>query len=432
MNAWSVFSGVGGFDLGLSRAGINVTLTCEFEPWRRRVLELRFPQAVHHHDVTELHGTPGAADILCGGFPCQDLSVAGKRAGLAGSRSGLFFEFARIAEELDLADRDGWVFLENVPGLLSSNGGRDFGVVLQTLADLGFAVGYRVLDSRFFGVPQRRRRVFIVGHPRADYARTVLFESEGGAGSTEPGGEARPEVAVASISGLGSGGADDNDAQAGRLIVPALTIRAGNTQDDQQTGQLVVAAPLTSGTPKTSSRSGRLQEDDVNLVAYALRRDPGGIGQGHNTNFVAFHSTQDPISSSEHTPALSKGNKQGVGSIAVAFSENQRAEVIEHEYAHQLTTGGGKPGQGYPAVRVASAVRRLTPTECERLQGFPDGWTAVDGEPTYAQAKNGSWRCKEGTPDAPRYAAMGDAVTVNVIEWIARRIYAVQYEEAAA
>ena len=109
----------------------------------------------------------------------------------------------------------------------------------------------------------------------------------------------------------------------------------------------------------------------------------------------------------------------------VSFSENQRAEVVETEYTHQLTTGGGKPGQGYPAVRTGTTVRRLTPVECERLQGFPDSWTAVDGEPVYAQAKNGSWRCKEGTPDSRRYAAMGDAVTVNTVEWIARRIAAV-------
>jgi site-specific DNA-cytosine methylase len=105
----------------------------------------------------------GPDDLLCGGFPCQDLSVAGQRAGLAGDRSGLFFEFARIID----AFRPRWVLVENVPGLLSSNGGRDFGVVLGTLADLGYGVGWRILDSRFFGVPQRRRRVFIVG-ARAD------------------------------------------------------------------------------------------------------------------------------------------------------------------------------------------------------------------------------------------------------------------------
>jgi DNA-cytosine methyltransferase len=141
------------------------------------VLRARFPGVPAFDDVSSL-GKPAwgiATDeagasvdlgrwkagtgLLCGGFPCQDLSVAGKRAGLAGDRSGLFFEFARIIESV----RPGWLLIENVPGLLSSNGGRDFGVVLGTLADLGYGVAWRIVDSRFFGVPQRRRRVFIVG-----------------------------------------------------------------------------------------------------------------------------------------------------------------------------------------------------------------------------------------------------------------------------
>lgn len=128
------------------------------------------------------------------------------------------------------------------------------------------------------------------------------------------------------------------------------------------------------------------------------------------------------------SPALGKEESGAIG-VAIdepmSFSENQRAEVLETSYTHQLTTGGGKPGQGYLAARIGMLVRRLTPRECERLQGFPDDWTAVDGLPEYAQTKNGSWRSKTGTPDSRRYSATGDAVTVNVIEWIGRRIVAV-------
>lgn len=367
MKAWSLFSGVGGFDLALQRAGVDVTLQCEIDPWRRRVLASHFDDVLQEEDVRLVEGRPGAADLLCGGFPCQDLSVAGRRAGLDGARSGLFFEFARIAEELELAARGGWIFLENVPGLLSSDGGRDFGIVLQTLADLGLAVAYRILDSRYFGVPQRRRRVFIVGHPRAECARAALFDPEGGAGSAES--LEAPEQEVASTLGGGPGGrgwCDDLDRNGG--LIAKTVGKKHRGQGDHDT--LVVAATLSSGTPPNSNQAGRRREDDVNLVA--------------------FHTTQDPIVDTI-SPALSKGTPSGMGAIGVLDGVS---------------------------------VRRLSPRECERLQGFPDDWTAVDGLPEYAQAKNGSWRCKSGTPDSKRYAAMGDAVTVNTVEWIARRIVA--------
>lgn len=163
-------------------------------------------------------------------------------------------------------------------------------------------------------------------------------------------------------------------------FVPALTSRAGNTQDDQQTGQLVVA-PLSHG----ANMAGRRREDDENLVAYSLRRDPGGTGQGHNTNYVA------------------------------SFGENMRGELLETPYARALGGGGGKPGQGYSAVREGASVRRLTPVECERLQGLPDNWTNPHGD----------------APDSRRYAGLGDAVTATVAEWIGRRIIAADQELAA-
>lgn len=219
LKVWSLFTGVGGFDRGLESAGARVVLQCEIDAWRRRVLAEHWPDVALHDDVKNVRGGPGEADILCGGFPCQDLSVAGRRAGLGGVRSGLFFEFARIAEELELAKRGGWIFLENVPGLLSSGGGRDFGIVLQTLADLGFSVGYRVLNSQFFGVPQRRRRVFIVGHSRADYARAVLLDGEGGEGRAEPSLAPGAEVAGTLGGGSGSRGWCDDLDRGGAYIV---------------------------------------------------------------------------------------------------------------------------------------------------------------------------------------------------------------------
>jgi DNA (cytosine-5)-methyltransferase 1 len=229
VNVGSLFTGVGGFDLGLERAGHNIVFQCESDAYRRRVLRRHWPDVTIYEDVRG--EITGDIDLLCGGFPCQDLSVAGKRAGLAGDRSGLFFDAARHADNL-LGD-GGWLLIENVPGLLSSNEGRDMGVVIGTLADLGFTdLSYRTLDSRYFGVPQRRRRVFILAR-RATGRRAlqVLLEPEGsgrdnptgrkaGEGSTRPSqrGPADPRrgdisYAVTSKWVKGNGGPSGDECQ---------------------------------------------------------------------------------------------------------------------------------------------------------------------------------------------------------------------------
>jgi len=353
----SLFSGIGGLDAGLDAAGLQHAFFCESDEWRRTVLAHHWPGVPIYDDVRDVaagsehdtggvmgqgntgtaHGDGFTVGLLCGGFPCQDVSVAGRRAGLAGERSGLFFEFARVADAL----RPRWLLVENVPGLLASNSGRDFGVILGTLTDLGYGVGWRIVDSRYFGVPQRRRRVFIIGaaangDPAAAAARAgeVLAVGTRCPGHPVTREDKREDVAVASLSGLGTGGPDDNDGQGGRLV-------------------------------------------------------------------TAFHQLQDPIHDEQVSPAIGR-KSSGMG---VAFSENQRAEVLETTYARQITSGGGKPGQGYPAVRQGMSVRRLTPVECERLQGLTDGWT-------------------DHGPDTRRYAALGDAVTAPVGEWIGRRILA--------
>jgi DNA (cytosine-5)-methyltransferase 1 len=341
VNGWSLFSGIGGFDEGLRRAGVSITFQCEGggDPngttaeraqwaqgvYRRAVLATRFPGVDCANDVRDvalqdaregrLSGDGGstepeqsvdrrlgrseAVDLICGGFPCQDLSVAGRRAGLAGERSSLFFEFARIADLV--LPPGGWILIENVPGLLSSNGGRDYAVVLATLAELGFHdLAWRVLDSRHFGVAQRRRRVYILARrARGDRACQVLLEPEGSAGHPQTRREAGPDAAVASLSGLGSGGPDDNDGQAGRIV--------------------------TAGTV---------------TAMY-------GNGTGHAADEITY-------------------------------------------------------------LPLSAGVRRLTPRECERLQGFPDDWTLIPG-----------------ASDSKRYAALGDAVTVPIAEWIGRRLMAV-------
>jgi DNA (cytosine-5)-methyltransferase 1 len=174
----SFFSGIGGFDLGFERAGFRVTMQCEIEPFCNSILEKHWPDVVRYDDIRKVEGghVPESS-VWIGGFPCQDLSIArmGKRAGLRGSRSGLFHEFARLAGE----GKPRVLVIENVAGLLSSHNGRDLAVLLSTLAELGYAVGWRTLNSKDFGVPQSRQRVYIVGCYRdVRGPAQILFEPE--------------------------------------------------------------------------------------------------------------------------------------------------------------------------------------------------------------------------------------------------------------
>lgn len=175
MKVASFFSGIGGIDLGLENAGMEVVFQCEILPFGQSVLKKHWPDIKLAGDITKVHGTDiPDVDVFAGGFPCQDLSLAnqGKRKGLEGARSGLFYKYAELIEE----KRPRWVFIENVPGLLNSAKGGDFNAVLSTLDELGYGVSWRVLDAKFFGTPQRRRRTYIVGSFGTLGSAEVLFE----------------------------------------------------------------------------------------------------------------------------------------------------------------------------------------------------------------------------------------------------------------
>lgn len=223
MRAISLFSGVGGMDLGFERAGIETVLQCEIDPHARSVLERHWPGVERVEDVRDLRGThctdrlerlgseprdglhpgrgtgpSGSHDLLYGGFPCQGASTAGKQAGLADDRTGLFFEFARIASEV----LPQWLVIENVTGLLSVNQGRDFAVILNSLDELGYGLAWRVFDSRYFGVPQPRRRVFIVGClGSGTRAARVLSIPQEGEGNPRTDGASQPDPADTSGHG---------------------------------------------------------------------------------------------------------------------------------------------------------------------------------------------------------------------------------------
>ena len=219
----SLFAGVGGFDLGFEKAGMTCVGQVEIDPKAREILNRHWPETPKHDDVTTAKewadelGLVGRTDLVCGGFPCQDVSVAGRRAGLAGERTGLFWDALSFATHVQAK----WIVLENVPGLLSSNQGRDFGVILTALADAGYShLEWRVLDSQFFGVPQRRRRLFITGHSGGTSGRAVFIERESLRGDSPQIITQGKDIAGTLGGGSGSRGwADDTDRM---TFVPVL------------------------------------------------------------------------------------------------------------------------------------------------------------------------------------------------------------------
>lgn len=322
----SLFAGIDGFGLACRQTGMDTVWTAEKDANCNSVRKRQRPNERTVECVTAVRGPDFRCDLLTAGWPCQGNSVAGKRAGMADTRSGLWSEVVTVLGE----QRPRWFLGENVPGLLSVNGGWDFGAVLGDLAELGYGFAYRVLDAQWFGVAQRRRRVFLVGC-LGDWRRAaeVLFESESlpwhPAPSREPGAR--------------------------------------------------VAASLTRGTDSSGKGgyAGRRQEDDMNIVAGCL--NSGGCEGG------------------------------------------LRTEPGEHLVTHTLRAEGHDAsedgtGRGTPIVPVASnamRVRRLTPLECEKLQGFPPGWTQFG-----ANGKQIS--------DSARYRMLGNAVAVPVVRWIADKI----------
>jgi len=377
MKFGSLFSGVGGFDLGLARAGMECAWQVEIDLQCGAVLEHHWPEVKRNGDITEVDGRElGGVDLVCGGFPCQDLSVAGRRAGLAGERSGLFHEFMRIVSEVSPR----WVLIENVPGLLSSNGGRDMGTVVGALGAFGYGWSYRVLDAQYFGLAQRRERVFIVGClGDGGSAAEVLLESESLPGNPAPSREEGKELArdvAASLRGVGGSPRGYNlDAEQGLTV--AHETGKGWWKEDEKAGTLRaegenrpsrpshVVAAFKSGQSAQSRSLGYAEEQSPTLPANAGGNTAPCVFQCHGNNVGPMGS-------------LRKGN-------------------------------GGITG-GVPGVVTEMTVRRLTPVECCRLQGFPDDWLDVE---------------YKGKPlsDSARYRMLGNAVAVPCAEWIGERIF---------
>jgi len=336
----SLFSGIGGFEKGFLQADPNTefVFSSEIDKYARQIYTKNYG-VEPHGDIKKINAADVPEhDILCGGFPCQDVSIAGKRAGLCGERSGLFFEIVRILRE----KQPKLVLLENVTGLLSSNRGWDFARVLIELEDVGYTCEWQILNSADYGVAQNRKRVYIIGYL-------------GGFG----GGKILPITT--------------NDRSVDEVQKPATNCLTSRYERAQTTGSYII--------------ENQFDAQKIPKVAKCL------TGGGHSGG---LHSDMTGIAVHSSLPRSSKSGKGGTGHL-------QRNDGITYciDAANNV------------AVEVNQRIRRLTPVECERLQGFPDNWTAegIDSKGNIVKIS-----------DTQRYKCLGNAVTTTVTQFIFENI----------
>jgi len=436
MKFLSVCSGIEAASCAWEPLGWKAHAFAEIEAFPCAVLKHHYPDTPNWGDMTKFAEWPDAdVDVLVGGTPCQSFSVAGLRKGLADPRGNLALTFLAIAARYSPR----YIIWENVPGVLSSEHGRDFGAFLGGLGQCGYGWAYRVLDAQYFGVPQRRRRVFVVGHiGNWRSAAAVLFERHSLSGHPAPRREKGPSVAALTANGVGTCGADDNQGQAGHLIHD--TGPSGIAAADFKNRPHGSNGNDPSGRRDDGSRSdnccvpeishclnaggmGRQDYETETLIAFATQQEPkwsrnvcptltvpskSGGGQPH---CIAFTAKDHGADASDISPTLRSGSHSGShanGGVMPAVAFNNRQDPIHSDAA--LPLGAKDNGNG---LLQGSAVRRLTPRECERLQGFPDDYTLIP------------YRGKPAA-DGPRYKALGNSMAVPVMRWIGERIAMVE------
>ena len=381
MKFLSVCSGIEAASVAWNPLGWEAEAFSEIEPFPCAVLKHHYPNVPNLGDITKhKEWKLGPINLLCGGTPCQSFSVAGLRKGMADPRGNLALVFLGIVEQI----RPSWILWENVPGVLSSGGGRDFGSFLGGLGLLGYGWDYRVFDAQYFGLAQRRKRVFVVGYfgdwrPPA----AVLFEPEGLSGNPPPSRKA----GTGTSGGVGkcleghSQQPGRNDPTAEDYVI-SHSLRADGfdaSKDGTGRGTPLVAGTLAASGAGTDRPAGQGNELDF-LVADSIRSHPR---PGSNT----------------------------LGSIA--FTQNQEGDLLTGDVTPAMGTNQNATGRNTPKVQNGMTVRRLTPRECERLQGFPDDYTLIP------------YRGKPAA-DGPRYKALGNSWAVPVVRWIGRRIQMVE------
>lgn len=432
MRFLSLCSGIEAASLAFLPLGWQCVAVAEIEKFPSAVLKHHFPDVPNLGDVNlitrEQIEQLGHIDVVIFGFPCQDLSVAGKRKGLKDAdgnvtRSGLFWKCAQIARWTKAR----WIVAENVPGLFSSHKGRDFAAVVGELAgaevgvpfdgwrNTGFALGpnglveWAVLDAQYMHLAQRRERVFLVldtgkwadRPPLLSDATSLCWHP---APSREAGKDIAPTISARTQGGGGLGTDFDCDGGLIPAIADCLQERDSKGSDSNtKNGHLLPVVNLSSISPAITSNYGKqVDSSDTSrgpnvivesAVTYSIRTaqtGANGIGVQEEITSTLDH-TQPP---------------------EIAFTQNQCGDVLTGDIAAALGTNQNATGRNTAKAQVGMAVRRLTPTECERLQGFPDGWTRIP------------WRNKpaEQCPDGPRYKALGNSFAIPCVRWIGRQI----------
>lgn len=432
MKYLSVCSGIEAATVAWHPLGWSPVAFSEIEKFPSAVLARHYPSVPNLGDMTKFKDWPDVRpSLLVGGTPCQSFSVAGLRKGLADPRGNLCLTFLAIADRY----RPEWLLWENVPGVLSSDGGRDFGAFLGGLGQLGYGWSYRVLDAQYvrvdgFGraVPQRRRRVFVVGNLR-DWRRAaaVLFERESLQGNTAPRRQAgqgfAADVAPSTVSsGRGVERTGETRGQDPVVAVPStgdvshcLNV-GGMGRQDYETETLISFGGQMSTPMWDFGLSQTLQAKNPQAIAFSCKDDGGDATEGVSPTLRAGGFTGSHANAGV-MPAIAFGIRSDASRDGEAKTPSADAEGrvrlrnpglgIYSEVAPTVDAGTAH------SVATSWAVRRLTPTECERLQGFKDNYTNIP------------WRSKNGAPDGPRYKALGNSMAVNVMRWIGTRIQTV-------
>lgn len=408
----SVCSGIEAATVAWEPLGWRASFFSEIEAFPRAVLHHRFPHVPLHGDFTTIKGDEyEPIDLLVGGTPCQSFSIAGLRGGLDDDRGNLSLEFLRLAHRT----RARWVLWENVPGVLSSFEGRDFGAIITGLVKLGYGCAWRVLDAQYWGVAQRRRRVFLVGcFGNWRGAAAVLFERASLQGHPAPSREAGEGIAAATAPSLTASGrgVDRTGESRGQDPVVAVIAYGGN-----RTSGPIDVTPALLAQPGSGFKCDFESET---FIAHALRGEgfdasEDGTGRGTPLVPVAFSAKDHGADAAyDCSPTLramghAASHANGGGQVAVAFQSSQSGVCVGETHATLDANNGSRRHNG---IALATAVRRLTPREAERLQGFPDDYMLIP------------WRGKPAAecPDGPRYKALGNSMAVPVVRWIGRRI----------
>jgi DNA (cytosine-5)-methyltransferase 1 len=482
MRYGSVCSGIEAASVAWESLGWEAQWYSEIEPFPSAVLAHRFPTVPNLGDMTLLTENQtfndSTIDLLVGGTPCQSFSVAGLRKGLADPRGNLMLTFLSLAER----KKPRWIVWENVPGVLSSNGGRDFATFLTALGDIGYGFAYRVLDAQYFGVAQRRRRVFVVAY-LGDWrpCASVLFESDCLQGNSKESREKRKATPIDAEGGSGGSsiprvsGLLDTQCGGGKLT--HQSVNNGHLIPEKMAAFRMTAFGQYSDDDTASTLKQRDYKDATDLVAHAFKvkggRDGGGKGYlGQDETAFTISTTQnqqiaqpvsisaidlknisktltasygqggsdldtkplvlEPIAIQGNLIGRDTGGPQGIGvsengimytqtkadvhGVAQPIAVDCYNQTINHKTTQTIGSSASDVNHYGAVLQPTMAIRRLTPRECERLQGFPDDWTLIPYRNKSAEL----------CPDGPRYKACGNSMAVPVMRWIGQRINIVE------